>query len=108
MDHFLAGKWGTGLLLEYVFLEVSTVLLRRRDLATATRVGNILLEAQELEFVACSDLFPEALHIFQAQTGTSLSLADSAIIYIALQRAQGLVLSFDDELRSTAGIQIPE
>ena len=35
MDQFLAGTWGKGLLLEYVFLEIVTVLLIRRDLATA-------------------------------------------------------------------------
>ena len=27
MDRFLAGEWGAGLLLEYVFLEVVTVLI---------------------------------------------------------------------------------
>ena len=42
---------------EYVFLEIVTVLLVRRDLEAAVRVGQLLLEAQELEFVLCSDLF---------------------------------------------------
>jgi predicted nucleic acid-binding protein len=35
MERFLNGEWGRGLLLEYVFLEVATVLLIRRDLAVA-------------------------------------------------------------------------
>ncbi len=35
MDQFLAGNWGKGLLLEYVFLEVVTVLMARRDLRVA-------------------------------------------------------------------------
>jgi predicted nucleic acid-binding protein len=39
MDQFLAGKWGRGLLLEYVFLEITTVLLARRGLNVASRVG---------------------------------------------------------------------
>jgi hypothetical protein len=43
MDRFLAGTWGRGLLLEYVFLEITTVLMLRRDLSVATRVGRILL-----------------------------------------------------------------
>ena len=51
MDRFLAGTWGKGLLLEYIFLEITTVLMLRRDLSVATRVGRILLEAEELEFV---------------------------------------------------------
>ncbi len=107
MDQFLAGKWGTGLLLEYVFLEVTTVLMVRRDLKVAIRVENILLDAQELEFVPCSDLFPEILKTFQEQTSMKLSFADSAIAYVAQQRAEGLVLTFDEELRKETGVQIP-
>jgi predicted nucleic acid-binding protein len=107
MDQFLAGRWGRGLLLEYVFLEVTTVLLVRRDLNVAARVGNILLEAQELDFVPCSDLFHETFKAFHEQTSTKLSFVDTAIAYVAQQRAGGLVLTFDDELRKLAGIQIP-
>jgi predicted nucleic acid-binding protein len=47
MREFLEGRWGKGLLPEYVFLEVATVLLVRRDLATAVRTGRLLLEAQD-------------------------------------------------------------
>ena len=108
MDQFLAGKWGRGVLLEYVFLEVMTVLLVRRDLGVAARVGRILLEAQELEFVPCSDLFSETLTVFLAQTGTRLSFADAAISYVAQKRADGLILSFDDELRKIPGIRAPD
>jgi len=42
MRDFLDGRWGKGLLLEYVFLEVVAVLLVRTDLATAASVGGIL------------------------------------------------------------------
>lgn len=107
MDHFLAGKWGSGLLLEYVFLEVVTVLLARRDLAVATRVASILLEAQELEFVPCSDLFFDAFNLFQEQRATRLSFADAAIASVARRRANRLILTFDDEFRKFPGIQIP-
>ena len=107
MGQFLAGKWGRGLLLEYVFLEVMTVLLMRRGRAVAARVGRILLEAHELEFVPCSDLFSETLKIFLAQTSTKLSFTDAAICYLARQRAKGLILSFDDELRKASGIRAP-
>jgi len=105
MNQFLAGKWGKGLLLEYVFLEVTTVLLLRRGLNVATRVGKILLAAQELDFVPCSDLFSETFKTFQEQVSTKLSFTDSAIAYVAQQRAEGLVLTFDDELRN-AGVRI--
>ncbi len=72
MNQFLTGKWGKGLLLEYVLLEVMTVLLMRRDLTVATRVGQILLEAEELEFVPCSDFFSATMKGFAAQTNTRL------------------------------------
>jgi hypothetical protein len=37
MEQFLGGAWGKGLLLEYVFLDIVTVLLVRRDDAVATQ-----------------------------------------------------------------------
>jgi len=106
MDEFLAGKWGKGLLLEYVFLEVMTVLLARRDLAAAAQVGLILLEAKELEFVPCSDFFSETRDAFTAQSHTKLSFTDAAISYVAQKRADGLVLSFDEEFRKVPGVRM--
>ena len=64
MERFLSGEWGKGLLLEYVFLEVVTVIMLRRGLAAAVRVGRILLEAEELEFAPCSDSFLETVDGF--------------------------------------------
>lgn len=108
MQRFLDGEWGGGLLLEYVFLEVATVLIVRRNLIVASRVGRQLLEAEELEFVTCSDLFTEAFETFFGQGSTRLSFADAAIAHVARQRADGLVLTFDDELRNATGIRAPE
>jgi len=106
MDRFLAERWGKGVLLEYVFLEVMTVLLVRRDLATARRVGRILLNAQELDFVPCSDVFSETVESFSTQAGTRLSFTDAAIVNVARSRAHGLVLTFDQEFRKVDGIQV--
>src|ERR1035438_10052214 len=69
MDRFLAGTWGKGRLLEYIFLEITAVLMLRRDLSVATRVGRILLDAEELEFVPCSDLFSQTIETFSNQIG---------------------------------------
>jgi predicted nucleic acid-binding protein len=77
MGRFLAGEWGKGILLEYVFLEVMTVIMLRLDLAAAIRVGRILLEAEELEFAPCSDFFLETFDGFSRQNGTRLSFVDS-------------------------------
>ena len=54
LSRFLPGEWGRGLLLEYVFLEVTTVLLVRRD--------------------------REIFEIFRTQHRTRLSFTDAAIV----------------------------
>ena len=108
MDRFLAGEWGRGLLLEYVFLEVATVLLVRRDLEVASRVGRLLLDAEELEFVPCSDMFSETFKAFTVQESTRLSFADAAIAHVARHRADGLVLTFDGELSKQRTIRVPQ
>ncbi len=107
MERFLKGEWGRGLLLEYVFLEVATVLLVRRDLAAAALAGRLLLDADELDFVPCSDLFSDAFEMFTHQGSSRLSFADAAIARIALERAEGLVLTFDEEFSKLPGIRIP-
>jgi predicted nucleic acid-binding protein len=108
MHDFLDGRWGKGLLLEYVYLEVVTVLLVRADLATATSVAGILTESEELEFVPCSDLFADTVKAFMAQRKTKLSFTDSAIATVAGKRSDGLVLTFDEEFRKVPGIRLAE
>ena len=106
MDQFLTGTWGRGLLLEYVFLEVVTVLLLRRDHKVATQAGRILLDAEELEFVPCSDIFLDTVDGFSTQQGTHLSFADVAIGVVARNRADGFLLGFDEEFRKISGLQV--
>jgi predicted nucleic acid-binding protein len=106
MEKFLAGQWGRGLLLEYVFLEVVTVLLSRRGPRVAAAVAGVLLNSEELEFVPCSDFFLETLDTFREQPGTALSFADAAIAITARHRAEGLVATFDADFRRSAGITV--
>ena len=106
MERFVAGEWGKGLLLEYVFLEVVTVIMLRLDLAAARGAGRILLEAEELEFVPCSDLFLEMLDGFSRQNGTRLSFVDAALAQAARNRADGQILTFDAEFRKVPGLRV--
>ena len=108
MRDFLDGRWGKGLLLEYVFLEIVTVLLVRTQLAKAASVAGLLLEAEELEFVPCSDFFAETVKSFTTQRKTKLSFTDSAIATVALKRSDGLVLTFDKEFRKVRAIRLAE
>lgn len=108
MHDFLDGRWGHGLLLEYVYLEVVTVLLVRANLAAAASVAGILLESEELEFVPCSNLFADTVKSFTKQRKTKLSFTDSAIATVALNRTDGLVLTFDEEFRKVPAIRLAE
>jgi predicted nucleic acid-binding protein len=104
MDRLVAGTWGQALLLEYVFLEVLTVLLARRGLDVASSVGNVLLHARDVEFVPCSDIFLAALETFRAQRTAALSFTDAAIVTVARRAAGGVVATFDDDFRRVDGI----
>ena len=106
MADFLGGRWGKGLLLEYVFVEIVTVLMVRRDLSVASRVGKVLLDAAELEFVACSDVFVETMNAFTAQKGTRLSFADMAIATVARTRGVHQILTFDEEFKKLGAMKV--
>jgi len=86
---------------------VTTMLLVRRDLGVAERVGRVLLDADELDFVPCSDLFSNTFEMFTHQGETRLSFADAAIARVAHERADGLVLTFDEEFGKVPGIRVP-
>ncbi|HKY59777.1 MAG TPA: PIN domain-containing protein, partial [Gemmatimonadota bacterium] len=89
------GEWGPILLLEYVFLEIVTVLSARRDLATAVSVGEILLGAREIELVPCSPHFLSAYQVFRELDATGLSFTDAAIVAVARDREADAIATFD-------------
>ena len=108
MVHLVAGEWGQALLLEYVFLEVVTVLRARRGAAVATEVAEQLLNAHEVDFVPCSDFFVDTLQTFRHEPA-ELSFTDAAIVTVARRERKGYVATFDSDFRNLAGIAvIPE
>lgn len=106
LAEIIAGRWGRGLLLEYVFLEVMTVLLVRRGLDVATRVGARLLEAREVDFVPCSEVFIDALHAFRTQRTGRLSFTDAAIVAVARLRGAEAVATFDADFRRLDSVRV--
>ncbi len=106
MDALVAGKWGRALLLEYVFLEVATVLLVRRNLNVASSVASILLQAREVDFVPCSELFIDTLETFRNQSGTEFSFADAAIVTAARRYNAPSIATFDREFAKLKGISV--
>ena len=59
-----------------------------------------------MDFVPCSDLFFETLVTFRGQSSRRLSFTDAAIVAIARGHPPGLVATFDDDLRGTAGVTV--
>ena len=106
MEELLAGTWGQGLLLEYVFLEVVTVLLVRRGHQVAARVGALLLDAAEVEFVPCSDLFLDSLDTFRTQREGRLSFADAAVVTVARRLDAAWIATFDRDFEGIDGITV--
>jgi predicted nucleic acid-binding protein len=103
MAEVVAGSWGRALLLEYVLLEVATVLLARRGLDVAARAVTGLLESREIEFIPCSALFSDVLETFLHQERAALSFTDAAIVVVARQM-RAAVATFDADLRAVPGI----
>jgi uncharacterized protein len=106
MERLVAGEWGAALLLEYVFLEVVTVLLARRRLDVAGRVATILLQAREVEFVPSSEMFLDVLETFRSQRDGRLSFTDAAIVTLARRRDARFVATFDRDFRRVEALQV--
>lgn len=106
MTALLAGQWGRGLLPEYVFLEVVTVLMARRNASVASSVARTLLQARELDFVPCSDLFLDVLEVFLDQQRSHLSFTDSAIVTVCRRHEPGFVATFDRGFEDVAGVTV--
>lgn len=106
MIQLLGGKWGQALLLEYVFVETVTVLRFRRRRATATTVGDTLLQASEIEFVPCYDLFADAFEIFRRDRSHDLSFVDATIVCVAKRHAPGYVATFDKDFSGLRGVTV--
>jgi predicted nucleic acid-binding protein len=105
MGRFVAGEWGKGLLLEYVFLEVVTVLLARRGHQAAVEAAERLLSATELELVPCSEIFLDVLDAFRNQLGRALSFTDAALVTVARRLETPTIATFDRGL-AVAGIEM--
>lgn len=106
MGRFLAGEWETGLLLEYVFLEVVTVLRLRLDLATAVEVGNTLLRARELDLAPCSEIFRQSFETIRTEQSAPLSFVDAAIVSTARRYPPGFIATFDADLCGLDGVRV--
>ena len=106
MSRFLDAEWGPGLLLEYVFLEVVTVLRLRLDVTSAVEVGETLLRARELEFLPCSELFMDSFRTMRTEREAPLSFVDATILNVARRNDPGFIATFDRDFRGLDGVRV--
>lgn len=69
-------------------------------------MGDQLLDARELEFLPCSDVFLPTLETFRLQTPGRLNFADAAIATVARKRPPGYVATFDRGFEGLDGIGV--
>jgi predicted nucleic acid-binding protein len=105
VPRFLEGNWGRGLLLDYVFLEVVTVLLARRGQESAFEASRRLMEARELDLVFGAHTFAATVETFRSQPGRELSFTDAAIAALARQR-DAAVATFDAGFHSLPDLEV--
>ena len=106
MTELVAGRWGRALLLEYVFVEVATVLLVRRGLRVAARVTAALLASREIDFVPCSELFLDVFRTFRDQGDGMLSFTDAAIVTVSRRDGGSFVATFDADFTGIDGVTV--
>ena len=78
--HISKGNYGKAVISEFIFSEVTTVLALKINLDAAVEVGNVLLDAREIEIVKASDVFERAWDIFREQRNTNFSFVDTSIL----------------------------
>ena len=106
MPDLIGGAYGRLLLLEYVFLEVVTLLLARCEHAIALDAADTLLNAQEVDFLPCSELFQHALHVFRTGATIPLSFTDAAIVAAARRHETEFIATFDEGFRRIEGLKL--
>lgn len=104
MERVLGGEWEEVLLLEYVVLEVMTMLRLRVDAPASVSVGELLLESREIQFLPCSDIFLRAFETFRAERTAALSFVDAAIVCVARESEPGFVATFDGDFEGLDGV----
>lgn len=78
LNRLVAGKYRKGIISEFVFAEITTVIALRLNRDAAIEAGDILLDAKDIEIIKTSDVFERSWDIFRNQTNTKLSFVDAS------------------------------
>lgn len=101
-----AGEYGIGVISEFVFSEVTTVLALRKSMDAAKEVGNVLLEAREIEIVNASEVFERGWEIFANQRDTDLSFVDATNLACMEIRGIRKIATFDKDFLKIGSVEV--
>jgi len=101
-----AGEYGVGVISEFVFSEVTTVLALRKSMGTAKEVGNVLLEAREIEIMKASDVFEVSWEIFTNQENTGLSFVDASNLACMKLKKIRKIATFDKNFVKIRSVEV--
>ncbi|CAG0996788.1 MAG: tRNA(fMet)-specific endonuclease VapC [Candidatus Methanoperedens nitroreducens] len=101
-----AGDYGIGVISEFVFSEVTTVLALRKSMDAAKEVGNVLLEAKEIEIMKASDVFERSWEIFSNQENTGLSFVDASNLACMEIRKIRKIATFDKDFLKIRSVEV--
>ncbi|VVB86103.1 tRNA(fMet)-specific endonuclease VapC [uncultured archaeon] len=101
-----AGDYGVGVISEFVFSEVTTVLALRKSMEAAKEVGNVLLEAREIEIMRASEVFERSWEIFSNQENTGLSFVDASNLACMEMRKIRKIATFDKDFVKIRSVEV--
>lgn len=101
-----AGEYGIGVISEFVFSEVTTVLALRKSMEAAKEVGTVLLEAKEIEIIKASEVFERTWEIFSNQKDTGLSFVDASNLACMVLRKIRKIATFDRDFLRMMAVEV--
>jgi predicted nucleic acid-binding protein len=101
-----SGEYGIGVISEFVFSEVTTVLALRKSMEAAKDVGNVLLEAREIEIMKASEVFERSWDIFTNQENTALSFVDASNLACMEKKKIKKIATFDKDFLRRSEVEV--
>ncbi len=101
-----AGEYGIGVISEFVFSEVTTVLALQKSMEAAKEVGNVLLEAKEIEIMKASEVFERTWEIFSNQEKIGLSFVDASNLACMEKRRIMKIATFDRDFLRMRAVEV--
>ena len=97
---------GSGVISEFVFSEVTTLLALRKSLEAAKEVVNVLFEAGEIEILKASEVFESSWEIFSNQENTGLSFVDASNLACMEMRKIRKIATFDKDFLGRSEVEV--